>query len=330
MKSKTQLISIIVFVLGVVLFLGTLALWFSPGASSTPVVTPSPTVPQAATRTPTPTRIPPTATYIGQTPDATTATTTSDVAATDESSLSPTETIPPPILTVAAMEGMFLPSPLPPGVPSPTPTMAPWELEVLERMQRAHSQSAASVEECREIFEIEPWCQVYWHARHITRPEWEELFPDTVFYLVKYDLYGGEFAEHHNWLAIKRMGDYLIRDDFQLLLGGNHVFVTDENRETIARAFVLMSLPDYLDEEIVFSDWEEGSWPAGFGMHYNYRIKSWTKIQGLKFQWYFLFDEEGLLGVDGGAPERNVGDYIDVPFEELPVPPRQRLKYWRK
>jgi hypothetical protein len=49
-----------------------------------------------------------------------------------------------------------------------------------------------------------------------------------------------------------------------------------------------------------------------------------------KFQWYFLFDEEGLLAANGFAPERNVGDYIDVPFEELPVPSRQKLDYWRK
>ncbi len=154
--------------------------------------------------------------------------------------------------------------------------------------------------------------------------------PRLTFYLVKYDKYGGEFVEHHNWLVIKHGNSYYRRDDFDFSIDWSQTARTDENLETIARAFVLMSLPDYLDEEIVFFDWGEGSWPAGFGLHYNYGIKSWTKIQGLKLQWYFLFDEEGLLGVDGFAPERNVGDYIDVPFEELPVPPRQRLAYWRK
>jgi hypothetical protein len=301
MKSKTQLISTIVFVLGVVLLLGAVALWvgeYRPQGSGTPA-TASPAAPQTATQTPVPSHTP----TSSHTP----------TPATPSATPTPTTT----------------PTPGPSPTPSPTPTMAPWEVEVLERMQRL-PYGAASDRECREVFETYNSCYVYRYARHITRLEWETVFPRSTFYLVKYDQYGGEFVEHHNWLAIKKASSYLSRDDFQLMLELEQVVITDENRETVARAFVLMSLPDYLDEEIVFSDWEEGSWPAGFGLYYNYAITAWTKIQGLKFQWYFLFDEEGLLSVDGFAPERNVGEYIDVPFEELPVPSRQRLKYWRK
>ncbi len=291
-----------VFALGVVLSLCVLALVIGSNSQQgdNPPVVESPTAPQATSHTPIPSHTPtPSNTPTPATPSAT-----------------PTPTT--------------VPTPGPSPTPSPIPTMAPWEMEVLERMQRAHSQSAASVEECREVFETEHVCQVYWHARHITRPEWETLFPGAVCYLVKYDRYGGEFIERHNRLVIKQTGDYLSRDDFNSMLEWEQVMITDENRETVARAFVLMSLPDYLDEEIVFSDWEEGSWPAGFGLHYNYAITAWTKIQGLKFQWYFLFDEDGLLAANGFAPEHNVGDYIDVPFEELPVPSRQKLDYWRK
>ncbi len=295
MKNKAQLVSVMVFVLGV---LALLIGCNSQQGDSVPVVA-SPTAPQAATQTPIPSHTP----TLSHTP----------TPATPSATPSPT-TIPPPG-----------PSP----TPSPIPTMAPWELEVLDEMQHT-PKGAASAGECGEILKTQHWCHVYWHARQITRPEWETLFPWAVFYLVKYDRYGGEFNEHRNRLIIEDWGDRLIRDDFHRLLGANHVFVTDENREMVARAFVLMSLADYLDEEIVFSDWEEGSWSAGLGLHYNYAITSWSRIQGLKMQWYFLFDDEGLFGATGYVVEHDVGDYIDVSHEELSPPSYLNLEYWRK
>jgi hypothetical protein len=338
MKGKTQLISTIVFVLGVVLFLGVLALWYSPGESSTPVVTASPTVPQTATRAPTPTCAPPTA------PPAPVASATSKPGPTpthpQENPFLPTVTALFATATAESFDatatamaelGTILPPSPTPEVPPPTPTMTAKEQALVEERQHAHRQAAASVEECGTILMTEPWCTVSWYATRITRPEWEALFPHTEFFLVKSDRYGGEFGpETHNRLIIESWwGERLGREDFHILMGGEHVSVTDENRELVAKAFVLIFLADYLEEEIIFSDGEEGSWPSDIRKSYDYRITAWTKIQGLEFEWLFMFHEGGVFGAEGVVTERNVGDYIDVPFERLPVPSGQELSYWR-
>ncbi|MEE8390642.1 MAG: hypothetical protein V3S14_07600 [Anaerolineae bacterium] len=337
MKNKTQLVSIMVFVLGVVLFLGVLALWvgaYSPQRSSAPA-TASPTAPQTTTRAPTPTHVPPTAT---PTP-----------VASATPGPSPTPRLPPVLLTYMALDptltveafdaratamaelGTILPPSPTPEVPPPTPTMTAKEQALVEERQRAHRQAAASVEECGEILQTEPWCTVSWYATRITRPEWETLFPYTEFFLVKADRYGGEFGpETHNRLIIEAWWDKrLSREDFHTLMGGEHVSVTDENRELVAKAFVLVFLADYLEEEIVFSDGEEGSWPSDIRKPFDYRITAWTRIQGLKFEWLLMFHEGEIFGAEGLVIERNVGDYIDVPFERLPVPSMQQLSYWR-
>jgi hypothetical protein len=231
-----------------------------------------------------------------------------------------------------ALQGTILPSPTDSG-PTPTPTMTQWEQAVVEQVRRSRPLGASSLEECEKLFETTTGCDLILTARHITRPEWDELFPWTVFYLVRYDEHVNTYPRHppsrHNTLVIHDWGDYLSREDFHRLLGGHQVMVTDENRELVARAFVLVSMPDYLEGEIVFSDWEEGSWPSDWAGPYSHRVTVWTKIQGVRMQWYFLFDDKGLLSAKGGIVEYNVGDYIDVPFERLPLE-RLDLEYWRK
>jgi hypothetical protein len=311
-KIKEQLVRTIVFGLRVVLVLGALGLVgvsCSSQERSVPAEA-SLTVPQTVTQMPAPTHTPiPVSEGASASPEATHTPTPATPSATPTPTTIPTSGLSP--------------------TPLPIPPMTKREQDVLEEMQHT-PKGAASASECGEILETQNWCHVYWHARQITYPEWETLFPWAVFYLVKYDRYGGEFNEHHNQLIIEDWGERLSRDDFHRLLGANHIFVTNENRETVARAFVLISLPDYLDEEIVFSDWEEGSWSAGLGFYYNYKIKSWTKIQGIKYQWYFIFDEEGLLSGVGDVIEYGIGDYVDVPHEELPPPSYLTLEYWRK
>ena len=212
--------------------------------------------------------------------------------------------------------------------------MTKQEQEVVVETQRRAPVGASSPEECEEIFETAGKCDVILTAERITRPEWDELFPRVKFYLVKYDVYENTYPRNppfrRSALIIKEWGDYLSREDFNLMLDWDQITVTDENRELVARTFVLMSLPDYLDEEIVFSGWEEGSWPSDINKPYNYAITSWTKIQGLKIQWLFIFHEGNLLTAWGEVIEHNVGDYIDVPFEELPPPLYTTLEYWRK
>ncbi len=61
---------------------------------------------------------------------------------------------------------------------------------------------------------------------------------------------------------------------------------------------------------------------------YNYAITVWTKIQGLRIEYLFVFDD-GLFGALGVVREYHTGEYIDVPFENLPLPSAGDLEYWR-
>lgn len=208
----------------------------------------------------------------------------------------------------------------PTGPSTPTPTLTREEELVIER-QHHSSQSASTPEECTEILKTEPWCSVVKDAVRITRPEWEELFPQAEFFLVKYDLYGGEFVQQRNLLIVEQDDQRYTAETFDHLLEANGITeVTGENRELVARAFALMTIPDYLEEEVVFEQWEEGSWPASFDWHYNYGLTAWTEIQGLTIQWWFMFEDGHLRITDGAVIDRQVGDYIDIPFTELSPP----------
>jgi len=88
-----------------------------------------------------------------------------------------------------------------------------------------------------------------------------------------------------------------------------------------------MTLADYLDGEIVFTDWMEGNWPAMTG-DFNYALVGWTEIQGLKVSWGFMFQNNRLTEVEGPfVSERHTGNYVDVSFDTLPWP-SPRTYYW--
>lgn len=161
----------------------------------------------------------------------------------------------------------------------------------------------------------------------ITRPEWDQLLPDTNFYLV--GLEDSDTHELHDDLNYRRRlvawygGQYYTAKTFDELLVANSIIeIADENCELVAKAFVLMSreMADYLEEDIAFYDWQESDRPVGGRYKYNYEITAWTKIQGLRFKWWFLFQDGRLRLAEGIFKEAGVGDYIDVSEEILPFP----------
>jgi hypothetical protein len=204
--------------------------------------------------------------------------------------------------------------------PTPTPTLTAEELLARELIE-PRGQVTFSADECSEILETEPWCSVIKSAKPITRPEWEELFPQTDFFSVRVDVRGGEFPRYRNWLIVEQDGQRYTADTFDRLLAANGVTeITDENRELVAKAFALMTIGDYLDAEVVFTKWEEGEWEGEYT--YDHYLKAWTEIQGLEIWWWFVFEDNHLRIVTrGGIAEYHVGDYIDVPFWTLPLPP---------
>ena len=203
------------------------------------------------------------------------------------------------------------------------------EEELVIEMQHNSSQSASSPDQCGKILRTEPWCSVVKSAVRITRPEWEELFPHTEFYVVKRDVYGGEFGQQQrNLLIVEQDGQRYTAETFDKLLAANDITITDANLERVAKAFALMTLPDYLEEDIVFTEWAEGDRPGRFGKRYNYSATVWAKIQGLRTQWFFRVEDGYLRDVLRLQSEYHVGDYIDIPFEEL-SPPRAEEYFFR-
>ncbi len=314
MKNKLRPINVMVTVLGV-LALGMLAVWSTACHPPTPTVPPIVSTTTRPAATPSPTAIPGrTRTLLPPTPTQTLL----------YIPLGPTATKSTPGATVTPR----------PGTPVPTPTMTQKEQALVAEQQHANAQSASSFAQCPTIMATEFACNVINYSTRITRPEWKALFPRAEFFLIKYDRAskGWRVPQQNSVLVIEQDGQrYYDYDDrtFERLLTTNHVVITSTNRELVAKAFVLIALPDYLEEEIVFSDWKQGSWPSRIALPYNYMLIEWTKIQGLKIGWWFIFDE-GLYNARGAVMEFNIGNYIDVPFERLPLPSPERLEYWRR
>jgi hypothetical protein len=219
------------------------------------------------------------------------------------------------------------------GAASPSPTPELTEEQLLARqLIEPGGQVVYSDEECDEVFEAgEPWCVVIRSATPITRPEWEELLPETEFYLVKTGSYANAYPPEpggsQNWLIVEHDGERYTPDTFDRLLAANGIAgITDDNRELVAKTLVLMTLPDYVEEDITFSQWQQGSWPSVIRLDYNYTITAWTRIQGLGIRWLFIFYDGRLIGAGGNVVEYNTGDYIDVPMDSLS--PTADLGYW--
>ncbi len=208
---------------------------------------------------------------------------------------------------------------------APSPTLTKEEV-LAQTLAQSGGQFTSSVGECSEILKTEDWCGVIKGTVRIIRSEWKVLFPEIEFYVVRRDLYGGEFVQQRNLLIVEHDGQRYTADTFDRLLKANGVItITNENRELVAKAFALMTIPDYLEEEIVFTEWEKGDWPASFGERYNYRLTAWTRILGLRPRWNFIFRDGRLREADGGVLEYQVGDYIDVP--NLMPPSRDAFLY---
>ncbi len=233
-------------------------------------------------------------------------------------------------VTTAPTDGATEEPATPTATSGPTPTFTKEE-ELVATSQHDSSQSASSPDECAEILKTELWCSVPKSAVRVTRPEWEELFPQTEFFVLKRDVYGGPHGpQQRNLLLIEHDGQRYKAETFDRLLAANGINdITEENYELVAKAFALITIPDYLEEEIVFTDWMEVEWTARRG-YFDHGLIAWTKTQGLKILWGFKVQDGYLEEVERfGVSEYHVGDYIDVSFDVLPLPPAEGYEFWR-
>jgi hypothetical protein len=204
------------------------------------------------------------------------------------------------------------------------------EEALIQEILQSDGQFTADGRNCGKILETEPWCSVVLTVTNVTRPEWTSLFPATKFFLVKRNVLGQETGFQSNWLIAKQNKQQFTVETFDQTLTANGIVITDTNREEIAKAFVLMSLPNYLEDEIGFSSWGKDDRRSIIRVNYNYTLTSWTKIQGLRLRWLFIFYEDKFIAAAVDLPEYHVGEYIDVPSEILRPPSQESLEYWRK
>ena len=194
------------------------------------------------------------------------------------------------------------------------------EEKIVQSLLEAGGQYTSSSKSCGAILAAEPWCIVVLYAEKTSQPEWEELFPATDFYLVREVINGGELPYKRNRLIIEQAGQRYSVKSFQSLLDANNVQVSEENREIIARALILMMLSDFIDHEIRFQSWETGEWRSPIRLPFNYKMTVWTELGGFEMPWLFLFYEGDLYLAGGWIADERVGDYIEIPIDG-PRPP---------
>ena len=171
------------------------------------------------------------------------------------------------------------------------------------------------MDECTEFFKTQPWCEIFDSITPLTKTEWIQLLPNTRFFLAKgagvnRDLLNatdGAASTTHYWIIAFQNGQMYEINRFPDLLSTNGITVTTENRQSVAQAFVLMALPYYIENDVVFLDAQQANKEIDFEQ-YNYETTVWTKLHGLQIDYYFLFDAARLRSVVGYIVQYQTGE----------------------
>ena len=174
-------------------------------------------------------------------------------------------------------------------------------------------------------------CVFITNIEHVMKPEWKQLLPDTIFYLV--DISGWRSSESllpnetqdsgiTRYLAAWQNGQTYYAEDFDHLLEDNAVIISDINRELVAQSFALMSIPNHLRGEVRFLGWKAIE-PRVYRFNYSisHILKAWTEIWGCEVFWSFGFDNEQITVVSiqsNSCYNKNYGGYIeDMSFVDI-------------
>jgi hypothetical protein len=242
-------------------------------------------------------------------------------------------------------------SPSPTLSPGPTATLTEEQMVTAAAGARFKSNFYSSRAGCVQAVddEITEHCVFPTGMKRVTRPEWEQLFPDTVFYLV--DIGGWRSSEgllahesqnsgRRRHLVAWQNGQAYQSETFDRLLEANAVAITDTNREMVARSFALMSISNYLDRDVRFLEWGDVD-PETSRTEYSHYLKAWTETWGCEIVWYFAFADQQMSIVSLWGGPCNVseyGDYIedtkyfasDCEGVPLGVPPYSRDYYFNR
>lgn len=115
--------------------------------------------------------------------------------------------------------------------------------------------------------------------------------------LICFDGYSRDYGEGYNYdLAAWYDGQVYTAKTFHRLLEATNDMTTipEEKRELVAKAVILLTLPDYFGEEITLSNLRQKDnlgWTLGPEFEYNYILGVWTKLGGRKLSYRFYFDK---------------------------------------
>src|SRR5512143_3368659 len=157
---------------------------------------------------------------------------------------------------------------IPTQLPTPQPTLTLDEQTILAGIGAQYEYGLyPSRADCIHAVENGPVesCVFSSGVGRLSRPYLMQLFPNTAFYIA--DISGWRSPDHllppqtqdggtSRQVAAIQNGEVYEVEDFDRLLETNAIRVTDANRELVARAFALMSIPNYLHGEVRFLSWK--------------------------------------------------------------------------
>lgn len=197
------------------------------------------------------------------------------------------------------------------------------ELQIAEAVAQEFSAYRTTKEECQRALRAQEiqTCTILNEIKNLERLEWERLFSQTPFYLIKF-----ERLVNIHWgprqltrvVAWQNKQPYKAKD-FAQLLQTNNIVIKEENQLEIAQAFALLSIPKFIERDVVFTDWREVEIKQS--IPYNRLLQAFTKEQDIEFKWWFLF-EENKINI-----ERLQNRYTSPPSMDLwpqirPISPR--------
>ena len=124
-------------------------------------------------------------------------------------------------------------------------------------------------------------CDQYLWTKSITQTQWENLFPETNFYLIGFkrvancSSYVDCGFDKYSLIAQQGESRYQV-ETFDKLLNANGIIINDENRQLVAESAALMWLEEFTQEEIGFVDWQEDNSQAkelNLSIPYNYSTR---------------------------------------------------------
>ena len=167
-------------------------------------------------------------------------------------------------------------------------------------------------------------CVFITNIERVIKPEWKQLLPDTLFYLVDISSWRSSEGLLPNetqdsgitrFLATWQNGRTYYIEDLDRLLEDNAITISDINRELVAQSFALMSIPNHLRGDVRFLEWRAVE-PRVHRFNYtvSHILKAWTEIWGCEVFWSFGFDNEQITIVSmqsDSCYNKNYGDYVE-------------------